>query len=194
MVYLQERKLLPKRASTLALSNPQAVVTNGESLEASQVRHLQASPAPGHRLTRFRIRRLLLPLDTFVSDPVFSAFLSPDFDSAHFSSQALSSGSAALGTPTDPSRLTSALRCSLVIPPSSPSSLPSDPLSPPSPTSAPAWTPSSPPSSPAAPSGPTPSSFLTSRRPPRRRPLQRGLRPVLPRAPPRRPGPHPPAF
>ncbi|XP_065034364.1 calmodulin-like isoform X8 [Musa acuminata AAA Group] len=37
MVYLQERKLLPKRASTLGLSNLQAVVTNGELLEASQV-------------------------------------------------------------------------------------------------------------------------------------------------------------
>ncbi|XP_065033960.1 uncharacterized protein LOC135666303 isoform X5 [Musa acuminata AAA Group] len=36
MVYLQERKLLPKRASTLGLSNLQAVVTNGELLEASQ--------------------------------------------------------------------------------------------------------------------------------------------------------------
>ncbi|KAK8931432.1 hypothetical protein KSP39_PZI016932 [Platanthera zijinensis] len=35
------------------------------------------------------------PLETFASDPVFSAFLSPDFDSARFSSQALSSGSAA---------------------------------------------------------------------------------------------------
>ncbi|CAL9171740.1 unnamed protein product [Musa hybrid cultivar] len=35
------------------------------------------------------------PLDAFASDPVFSAFLSPDFDSARFSSQALSSGSAA---------------------------------------------------------------------------------------------------
>ncbi|XP_077231975.1 Golgi transport complex protein-like protein isoform X1 [Tasmannia lanceolata] len=35
------------------------------------------------------------PLDTFSSDPVFSAFLSPDFDSTRFSSQALSSGSAA---------------------------------------------------------------------------------------------------
>ncbi|RRT78018.1 hypothetical protein B296_00020205 [Ensete ventricosum] len=36
MVYLQERKLPHKRASTLALSNLQAVVTNGELLEASQ--------------------------------------------------------------------------------------------------------------------------------------------------------------
>ncbi|KAM0937097.1 putative oligomeric Golgi complex subunit 5 protein [Dioscorea sansibarensis] len=35
------------------------------------------------------------PLDSFASDPIFSAFLSPDFDSARFSSQALSSGSAA---------------------------------------------------------------------------------------------------
>lgn len=35
------------------------------------------------------------PLETFASDPIFSAFLSPDFDSARFSSQALSSGSAA---------------------------------------------------------------------------------------------------
>ncbi|XP_042478504.1 conserved oligomeric Golgi complex subunit 5 [Macadamia integrifolia] len=35
------------------------------------------------------------PLDSFASDPIFSAFLSSDFDSAHFSSQALSSGSAA---------------------------------------------------------------------------------------------------
>ncbi|KAJ8486715.1 hypothetical protein OPV22_019200 [Ensete ventricosum] len=42
MVYLQERKLPHKRASTLALSNLQAVVTNGELLEASQV-HLSAS-------------------------------------------------------------------------------------------------------------------------------------------------------
>lgn len=35
------------------------------------------------------------PLDAFASDPVFSAFLSPDFDSSRFSSHALSSGSAA---------------------------------------------------------------------------------------------------
>ncbi|XP_058070815.1 conserved oligomeric Golgi complex subunit 5-like [Magnolia sinica] len=35
------------------------------------------------------------PLDAFSSDPVFSVFLSPDFDSTRFSSQALSSGSAA---------------------------------------------------------------------------------------------------
>ncbi|KAL5999285.1 Conserved oligomeric Golgi complex subunit [Asimina triloba] len=35
------------------------------------------------------------PLDAFASDPVFSGFLSPDFDSTRFSSQALSSGSAA---------------------------------------------------------------------------------------------------
>ncbi|KAF6152472.1 hypothetical protein GIB67_035540 [Kingdonia uniflora] len=35
------------------------------------------------------------PLDAFSSDAIFSAFLSPDFDSARFSSQALSSGSAA---------------------------------------------------------------------------------------------------
>ncbi|KAI0495189.1 hypothetical protein KFK09_025339 [Dendrobium nobile] len=35
------------------------------------------------------------PLETFASDPIFSAFLSTDFDSARFSSQALSSGSAA---------------------------------------------------------------------------------------------------
>ncbi|KAJ3676235.1 hypothetical protein LUZ60_003647 [Juncus effusus] len=35
------------------------------------------------------------PLETFAADPVFSAFLSPSFDSAAFSSQALSSGSAA---------------------------------------------------------------------------------------------------
>ncbi|XP_052178472.1 conserved oligomeric Golgi complex subunit 5 isoform X2 [Diospyros lotus] len=35
------------------------------------------------------------PLDSFASDPIFSAFLSPDFDSARFSSAALSSGSAA---------------------------------------------------------------------------------------------------
>nr|CAD1828340.1 unnamed protein product [Ananas comosus var. bracteatus] len=35
------------------------------------------------------------PLDSFASDPVFSAFLSPEFDSSRFSSQALSSGSAA---------------------------------------------------------------------------------------------------
>ncbi|PIA41525.1 hypothetical protein AQUCO_02200151v1 [Aquilegia coerulea] len=34
-------------------------------------------------------------LDTFSSDPIFSAFLSPDFNSTTFSSQALSSGSAA---------------------------------------------------------------------------------------------------
>ncbi|XP_020684628.1 conserved oligomeric Golgi complex subunit 5 [Dendrobium catenatum] len=35
------------------------------------------------------------PLEAFASDPIFSAFLSTDFDSARFSSQALSSGSAA---------------------------------------------------------------------------------------------------
>ncbi|KAK9150912.1 hypothetical protein Syun_009221 [Stephania yunnanensis] len=35
------------------------------------------------------------PLDSFSTDPVFSAFLSPDFSSAQFSSQALTSGSAA---------------------------------------------------------------------------------------------------
>ncbi|KAI3971861.1 hypothetical protein MKW92_052390 [Papaver armeniacum] len=35
------------------------------------------------------------PLDSFSTDPVFSVFLSQDFDSARFSSQALSSGSAA---------------------------------------------------------------------------------------------------
>ncbi|XP_068657268.1 conserved oligomeric Golgi complex subunit 5-like [Aristolochia californica] len=35
------------------------------------------------------------PLDSFASDPVFSAFLSPDFSSTKFSSQALTSGSAA---------------------------------------------------------------------------------------------------
>jgi hypothetical protein len=35
------------------------------------------------------------PLDSFASDPIFSAFLSPDFDSSKFSSAALSSGSAA---------------------------------------------------------------------------------------------------
>ncbi|KAL6983257.1 Conserved oligomeric Golgi complex subunit [Sarracenia purpurea var. burkii] len=35
------------------------------------------------------------PLDSFTSDPIFSAFLSQDFDSARFSSLALSSGSAA---------------------------------------------------------------------------------------------------
>ncbi|KAG8386706.1 hypothetical protein BUALT_Bualt03G0176900 [Buddleja alternifolia] len=34
-------------------------------------------------------------LDTFSSDPIFSAFLSPDFNPTHFSSAALSSGSAA---------------------------------------------------------------------------------------------------
>ncbi|XAR52802.1 hypothetical protein NMG60_11021078 [Bertholletia excelsa] len=34
-------------------------------------------------------------LDSFASDPIFSAFFSPDFDSARFSSAALSSGSAA---------------------------------------------------------------------------------------------------
>ncbi|KAK2984939.1 hypothetical protein RJ640_017747 [Escallonia rubra] len=34
-------------------------------------------------------------LDSFASDPIFSAFLSPDFDSTRFSSAALSSGSAA---------------------------------------------------------------------------------------------------
>ncbi|XP_057954818.1 conserved oligomeric Golgi complex subunit 5 [Malania oleifera] len=34
-------------------------------------------------------------LDSFASDPIFSAFLSPSFDSAKFSSQALASGSAA---------------------------------------------------------------------------------------------------
>ncbi|KAG6466229.1 conserved oligomeric Golgi complex subunit 5-like [Zingiber officinale] len=35
------------------------------------------------------------PLEAFASDPIFSAFLSPEFDSVRFSSQALSSGSAA---------------------------------------------------------------------------------------------------
>ncbi|KAA8525511.1 hypothetical protein F0562_007366 [Nyssa sinensis] len=35
------------------------------------------------------------PLDSFASDPIFSAFLSPDFDSTRFSSAALSSGSVA---------------------------------------------------------------------------------------------------
>ncbi|MQL71912.1 hypothetical protein Taro_004265 [Colocasia esculenta] len=35
------------------------------------------------------------PLDSFAADPVFSAFLSPDFDSAQFCSQALTSNSAA---------------------------------------------------------------------------------------------------
>lgn len=35
------------------------------------------------------------PLESFASDPVFSAFLSPDFDSSRFCSQALTSNSAA---------------------------------------------------------------------------------------------------
>ncbi|CAK9168386.1 unnamed protein product [Ilex paraguariensis] len=35
------------------------------------------------------------PLESFASDPIFSAFLSPDFNSTRFSSAALSSGSAA---------------------------------------------------------------------------------------------------
>ncbi|KAG6469387.1 hypothetical protein ZIOFF_074102 [Zingiber officinale] len=35
------------------------------------------------------------PLEAFASDPIFSAFLSPEFDSDRFSSQALSSGSVA---------------------------------------------------------------------------------------------------
>ncbi|KAL0311445.1 UNVERIFIED_CONTAM: Conserved oligomeric Golgi complex subunit, partial [Sesamum angustifolium] len=37
----------------------------------------------------------IFPLDTFSSDPIFSTFLSPDFNPTQFSSAALSSGSAA---------------------------------------------------------------------------------------------------
>ncbi|KAJ8626872.1 hypothetical protein MRB53_020179 [Persea americana] len=69
-------------------------------------RHLStiSPPSPLQRLSTFKDRSNLppihsssssSPLDAFSSDPVFSAFLSPDFDSARFSSQALSSGSAA---------------------------------------------------------------------------------------------------
>ncbi|KAJ4772572.1 Conserved oligomeric Golgi complex subunit 5 [Rhynchospora pubera] len=60
-----------------------------------------SSSSPLHRLPTFTESTTNVeppqpsPLETFASDPVFSAFLSPSFDSAAFSSQALSSGSAA---------------------------------------------------------------------------------------------------
>ena len=63
-----------------------------------------SSSSPIHRLPTFNDRTANAeppqpsPLETFASDPVFSAFLSPSFDSAAFSSQALSSGFAAART------------------------------------------------------------------------------------------------
>ncbi|KAG9439155.1 hypothetical protein H6P81_019320 [Aristolochia fimbriata] len=63
------------------------------------------SPSPLKRLSTFKEKPGLTttitpnssssPLDSFASDPVFSAFLSPDFSSTKFSSHALTSGSAA---------------------------------------------------------------------------------------------------
>ncbi|KAM7503049.1 hypothetical protein LguiB_001953 [Lonicera macranthoides] len=76
------------------------------------------APSPLHRLSTFKDRTTTTtnpttpttptsrsplassspsssPLDSFSSDPIFSAFLSPDFDSTKFSSSALSSGSPA---------------------------------------------------------------------------------------------------
>ncbi|XP_068655143.1 conserved oligomeric Golgi complex subunit 5-like [Aristolochia californica] len=61
-------------------------------------------PSPLQRLSTFKEKSTVTasahhssasPLDSFASDPVFSAFLSPDFSSTKFSSQALTSGSAA---------------------------------------------------------------------------------------------------
>ncbi|KAJ8534531.1 hypothetical protein K7X08_016259 [Anisodus acutangulus] len=68
--------------------------------------HLSSStpPSPLQRLSTFKDRSTPTPttasatpspLDSFTSDPIFSSFLSSDFDSTRFSSAALSSGSAA---------------------------------------------------------------------------------------------------
>ncbi|XP_072984460.1 conserved oligomeric Golgi complex subunit 5 [Typha latifolia] len=60
-----------------------------------------ASTSPLQKLATFKEATSLplpstaSPLDSLASDPIFSAFLSPSFDPALFSSQALSSGSAA---------------------------------------------------------------------------------------------------
>ncbi|GFZ05503.1 golgi transport complex protein-like protein [Actinidia rufa] len=68
---------------------------------------IQRSSSPLQRLSTFKERNTPTasitpssaatntPLDSLASDPIFSAFLSHDFDSARFSSLALSSGSAA---------------------------------------------------------------------------------------------------
>ncbi|XP_057461673.1 LOW QUALITY PROTEIN: conserved oligomeric Golgi complex subunit 5-like [Actinidia eriantha] len=68
---------------------------------------IQRSSSPLQRLSTFKERNTSTasitpssaatntPLDSLASDPIFSAFLSHDFDSARFSSLALSSGSAA---------------------------------------------------------------------------------------------------
>lgn len=60
-----------------------------------------AAASPIHRLSTFtsphptNTTTATSPLDSFASDPVFSAFLSPSFSSSSFSSAALSSGSPA---------------------------------------------------------------------------------------------------
>ncbi|KAF3336814.1 conserved oligomeric Golgi complex subunit 5-like isoform X1 [Carex littledalei] len=70
-------------------------------MASPQIPPSSSSSSPIHRLPTFNDRTINAeppqpsPLETFASDPVFSAFLSPSFDSAAFSSQALSSGSAA---------------------------------------------------------------------------------------------------
>ncbi|PKA62218.1 hypothetical protein AXF42_Ash015103 [Apostasia shenzhenica] len=65
-----------QKLATFKEANPNSSVTTGAAAAAAAAASVS-------------------PLETFASDPIFSAFLSPEFDSARFSSQALSSGSAA---------------------------------------------------------------------------------------------------
>ncbi|CAM8882681.1 unnamed protein product [Rhodiola kirilowii] len=65
--------------------NPNTPNTATTPLPSSAVSPLAASPSSASSSH----------LDSFSSDPIFSLFLSPDFDSTRFSSSALSSGSAA---------------------------------------------------------------------------------------------------
>ncbi|PIN25630.1 putative Golgi transport complex 1 protein [Handroanthus impetiginosus] len=66
-----------QRSSTFKNTSTAAAATSPNTSTPTPI-----SPAPAH-------------LDTFSSDPIFSAFLSPEFNPTQFSSSALSSGSAA---------------------------------------------------------------------------------------------------
>ncbi|XP_010278476.1 PREDICTED: conserved oligomeric Golgi complex subunit 5 [Nelumbo nucifera] len=74
-----QRSITPAVAGTIIPSSPlQRLSTFKDRTPSAPIPHSSSSP-----------------LDAFSSDPVFSALLSPDFDSTRFSTQALSSGSAA---------------------------------------------------------------------------------------------------
>ncbi|GMG98865.1 hypothetical protein Nepgr_000705 [Nepenthes gracilis] len=81
----------PTQSSTITTTSSAASPLQRLSTFKDRERDLSSTPTPSHYLSSSSVN----PLSSFSSDPIFSLFLSPDFDSLRFSSHALSTGSAA---------------------------------------------------------------------------------------------------